>query len=71
VLVPPRDPQALAKALVRVLRDGALRTRLRTAGIAAAEDLSWETVATRVIAVYDEALAAAPAARPRRTRTRA
>ena len=31
-LVPPRDPQALADAIVRLLRDGELRHRLGASG---------------------------------------
>jgi glycosyltransferase involved in cell wall biosynthesis len=34
LLVPPEDPRALADALVRVLRDDALATSLRTAAAA-------------------------------------
>jgi phosphatidylinositol alpha-mannosyltransferase len=57
VLVPPRDPEALAEGLLTVLRDGALRRRLYEAGVAAVQEYSWTHVADRVIAVYDEAIA--------------
>lgn len=45
LLVPPKDPDALAKAIVRLLRDEVLYTRMRMNVRAAAGEISWETIA--------------------------
>ncbi len=56
LVVPPRDPAALAAAIATVLTDGPLRTRLAAAAAAAARgELSWETSAERHERVYREA----------------
>ena len=52
VLVDPRDVDSLAAAIARVLRDEALRRRLRDAGIARARRFSWETTARLTLDVY-------------------
>ncbi len=52
ILVDPRDVDGLASAIARVLRDGALRARLRVAGIARARQFSWETTARRTLDAY-------------------
>jgi phosphatidylinositol alpha-mannosyltransferase len=54
LLVEPRDPQALALALVRVLADRDLRQRLGTAGMVAAQQYDWSRVAARVLEIYQE-----------------
>ncbi|MBI3457610.1 MAG: glycosyltransferase family 4 protein [Candidatus Rokubacteria bacterium] len=46
----------LAEALGTVLADGALRERLRDAGLARAKGFSWERSATETLAVYRAAL---------------
>jgi glycosyltransferase involved in cell wall biosynthesis len=56
LLVPERDPVALAAALVRVLADPALARRLGDAAHATVRDLTWRTAAERTLAVYAEAL---------------
>ena len=62
------DRDALADALVRVLDDGALATRLGTRGRLTALEYSWATVASRVLDVYHAVLGTAAAeARPLRT----
>ncbi len=53
LLVPPRDPRALADAIVRVLGDDGLRRRLVEGVRAASADLSWDRVAERTSAVYE------------------
>jgi glycosyltransferase involved in cell wall biosynthesis len=58
VLLPPADPAAMAAALERVLRDGALRARLRTAGGRRAGDFA----AGPIAAEYGSFLAAVAAA---------
>jgi glycosyltransferase involved in cell wall biosynthesis len=55
LLVPPRDPQALADALRRVLDDPDLARRLGEAGRArVAERFSADEQARRVLAIYDD-----------------
>ena len=53
LLVDPTDPAALTTALQRVLRDPALHTRLRTAGLQRAAEFSWERTARETLAVYE------------------
>jgi phosphatidylinositol alpha-mannosyltransferase len=57
VLVEPKDEQALALGIVRVLADRDLRERLRANGLAHVQQFSWERVAERVLAVYERAIA--------------
>jgi O-antigen/teichoic acid export membrane protein/glycosyltransferase involved in cell wall biosynthesis len=59
LIVPPRDPEALAAAVVRLLRDTGLRRRLGAAGRLRAEiELAPAAVARQTLAVYREAVAA-------------
>jgi glycosyltransferase involved in cell wall biosynthesis len=55
--VPAGDPDALARALVRIEREGELRRRLVTSGRLAIAGLSWERSAERTRAVLAEAVA--------------
>jgi D-inositol-3-phosphate glycosyltransferase len=53
LLVPPRDPAALAAALTRLLAEPGLRRQLGAAGTArAAARYSWDTIAAETEAVY-------------------
>jgi phosphatidylinositol alpha-mannosyltransferase len=52
LLVPPRDPAALASALSRLLADDELRGRMGAAGQARAREFSWERVAGKVDDYY-------------------
>ncbi len=69
VLVPPKDEDALAAAILRLLRNPQVRQRLVGAGQARAAQYSWEHVARRVLSYYErllyehEQVAAASAAR--------
>jgi len=57
LLVPPRDRQALAAALDRLVADGDLRRRLGQAGRAfVAEHYSWEENTAQMEALYEAAL---------------
>ncbi len=58
VLVPPRNDAALAAAIVRLLRDAAMRTRFGEAGYKRVEEhFSAERMVARVLAVYEDAVA--------------
>lgn len=55
LLVPPRDPGALAQAATRILSDGALAQRMGDFGQRRARQMfRWELVARRVDAAFDE-----------------
>ncbi len=55
LLVPPGDPGALARALLRVLGDDGLADRMGAAGLERSRSAaSWSSVAERVLPVYDE-----------------
>jgi phosphatidylinositol alpha-mannosyltransferase len=56
LLVPPRDPEALAAALVRVLRDPALAARLGEAGRERARTFDWPVVVDRLEELYRRAI---------------
>lgn len=56
LLVAERDPAALAAAIVRVLADQPLRTKIVEQGLAHAEDyLSWRRITDRLMQVYTKA----------------
>lgn len=55
LLVPPKDPQALALALVRVLADGGLRRAMGEAGRRTAAQYGWPLLAQRMLEIYDRA----------------
>lgn len=58
-LVPPRDPDRLAEAIVTLLQDDALRRRMgHRAREKAESELSWPTIARQTLEVYREAIAA-------------
>jgi sucrose-phosphate synthase len=48
-LVPPRDPAALAEALLRLLEDPSLLARLRAGGRQHGRRFSWDLVAQRFL----------------------
>lgn len=55
VLVPPRDPQALSRAVLELLEDGGRRKEMARAARERVESLfSWRSVAERTVAVYEE-----------------
>ncbi len=58
LLVSPRDPSAIALAIVRLLADADLRARLVQAGRKTADHYSWPSVAQRVLDVYAQSGAA-------------
>jgi phosphatidylinositol alpha-mannosyltransferase len=60
LLVPPRDPEALAEALAGLLDNPARRAAMGEAAAVAARRYAWEVVAGEVAEVYRAAVAAGP-----------
>ena len=57
LLVPPGDPNALADAIVRLLKDRQLQDKLRAAAIVRYQtDLNWSKIADRTLQVYHQAI---------------
>jgi len=55
ILVPPRDPQALAAAILKILREEELRKKMGVLGRQRVESLfTWSKVAERTVEVYKE-----------------
>ena len=52
LMVPPRDEQALASALIQLLKDEPLRREMGARGRLKAEECSWTNVARRVMEYY-------------------
>ena len=57
VLVSPRAPGELADAVRRVLDDGELAAKLRSAGPVRAENFGWQAAGEALVAAYRDALA--------------
>jgi L-malate glycosyltransferase len=65
LLVHPGDPDAMARAILRLLDDRALADRLVAAGLAAVQAYTWDRVKPRLLDVYARVLARpAPSAGP-------
>lgn len=60
LLVPPRDPHAVATAAERLLEDPDLSGRIRDAGRERARGFDWGLVAGRMESLYERALAGGP-----------
>jgi starch synthase len=54
LLVPPRDPRALADAIVQLLADPDLRAMMEKNVETKAEELSWDGVAKKTMEIYKE-----------------
>jgi phosphatidylinositol alpha-mannosyltransferase len=65
LLVPPRDPEALAAGLVRVLTEPGLAARLGEAGRERARVFDWSLVVDRLEELYGRAIQSAGYDRPR------
>jgi D-inositol-3-phosphate glycosyltransferase len=57
LLVPERDPAALAHALERLLRSDQLRWQLQADSMRAAQDFSWPIIADRILKLFDAVIA--------------
>jgi phosphatidyl-myo-inositol alpha-mannosyltransferase len=57
LLVPPKDSDALAAALIKLLKDEPLRRRMSEKGIVRARDFSWDKIAVQVVDYYKQVLA--------------
>jgi glycosyltransferase involved in cell wall biosynthesis len=64
LLVPPADPAALAKAVLRLADEPALAEALRSAGRASVAQYAWSSVQPRLLDVYRQALASKGVRRP-------
>jgi glycosyltransferase involved in cell wall biosynthesis len=51
-MVPPKDEQALATALIRLLSDKPLRQEMGDQGRLKVEEYSWQNIARRVAEYY-------------------
>ena len=56
LVVPPRNPEALAGAVLELLHDDLLRQKLRRSGLEFARPYSWDIVTARLESVYRETL---------------
>jgi phosphatidylinositol alpha-mannosyltransferase len=56
LLVQPRDPELIAAAIMRLLRNPKLRKELSAKGTALAHHYSWDNVAHRVLSYYERLL---------------
>jgi glycosyltransferase involved in cell wall biosynthesis len=61
VFFDPRDPAAIAAAVVELCRDESRRERCRLEGLARSVPFTWETTAARVVELYERVLAGTPA----------
>lgn len=59
----PEDPQAMARAVDKLLGDSSLRSAMSAASLARAEDLSIDGQAGRLVAIYEGLLASHPSPR--------
>jgi phosphatidylinositol alpha-mannosyltransferase len=71
LLVPPRQPEALARAIGALLRDPARRARLGAQGVRTASRYGWERVAEELERIYFSVLGAVPRSEPERSLLRA
>jgi glycosyltransferase involved in cell wall biosynthesis len=63
LLAPPKNEQALALAIVRLLADAPMRNRLAAAGQETASRYAWPEIASRVLTIYEQALQTSAAPR--------
>jgi len=56
LIVPPKDPEALAEAIIKLLEDDELRKKMSRNALKRAEELSWDNIAKMHVKVYEEVL---------------
>lgn len=56
ILIDPESPETIAEALVRVLTDENLQSRMREKGLKQAREYSWEKTARQTVSAYKEVL---------------
>jgi glycosyltransferase involved in cell wall biosynthesis len=57
LLVPARNPEAMAAAVLTLLNDSSKANRIREAGMESVRKYSWENVSDRLLQVYTEVMA--------------
>jgi glycosyltransferase involved in cell wall biosynthesis len=58
ILIPPRQPEAIAAAIRRLLEEPARRRRIADAAHAHVQGMSWTATAERTLRCYEAAMAA-------------
>jgi glycosyltransferase involved in cell wall biosynthesis len=56
ILVPPRDPSSLVQAIMKLLKDTALREKMAAAGRVRAADFDWKIVSERTLELYQQSM---------------
>ena len=56
LVVPPKNPKALADAIIKILEDDKLRKKMSRNALKKAEELSWNNIAKKHLRVYREIL---------------
>ena len=64
LLVPPKDEQAIARAVIALMREPERRTQMSAAGKCKAAQYDWDLIAQRVLAYYAQLIAAHDALHP-------
>jgi glycosyltransferase involved in cell wall biosynthesis len=54
ILVDPQDPNAIARAIITVLKDDKLKRELSERGVEQAKKFSWEKTAQDFLEVFDK-----------------
>ncbi len=65
LLIDPSDEQDLAGALLKVVRDASLRSRMREMGIEQAKKFTWHAAAEKTLQLYRESFGSKPIFLPR------
>ncbi len=63
LLVPPKDANELARALLSLMTDESRRRQIGAQGLLTTRDYDWEQIARRIVAYYQRVLGQAPSAK--------